>query len=244
MRALTLVSLLLVIGLVFGLFALPSPAPDDSGRATPATPQAATPQARPQEVEPATRDVTPRGMTLGPKVRGPLLRVEPPKPERAREDEPQEQEEQEAAPTERTERLFRPVVIGLGKIESGKHSVRLAGIEPLAPDARCGEPAWPCGMMGRSALRRLVRARAIDCTIPAGAEALPETTSCRLGDADLGEWLVSQGWAKAASSRYQDAEEAAKRYKRGQWSTQRLGFTPDAEENAPFSSDLPPPAPL
>ncbi|MDQ0325083.1 endonuclease YncB(thermonuclease family) [Rhodopseudomonas julia] len=241
MRALTLVSLLLVVGLVFGLFALPSPAPDDPGKRLPAVPQEEPLQARPQKVPPATRDVTPRGMTLGPKVTGPLLRVEPPEPERAPEKEP---EPQNTAPTERTERLFRPVVVGLGKIESGKHSVRLAGIEPLAPDASCGEPAWPCGMMGRSALRRLIRARAIDCTIPAGAEALPETTSCRLGDIDLSEWLVQQGWAKAASARYQEAEDASKRDKRGQWSTARPGFTPDAEETAPFSADLPSPTPL
>ncbi|WP_128292108.1 thermonuclease family protein [Afifella aestuarii] len=244
MRALTLLSLLLVVGLVFGLFALPSPAPDDGTEDPSVAPQTAAPPALPQEVEPATRNVTPRGMTLGPKVSGPLLRVEPPEPVRTRADEAEQQGEQKTAPTERTERLFRPVVAGLGKIESGEHSVRLAGIEPLAPDASCGKPAWPCGMMGRSALRRLIRARAIDCTIPAGAETLPETTSCRLSDIDLGEWLVSQGWAKATAARYQDAETAAKRDKRGQWSAQRPGFTPDAEKTAPFSSDLPSSSPL
>jgi lipoprotein-anchoring transpeptidase ErfK/SrfK len=47
-----------------------------------------------------------------------------------------------------------------------------------------------------------------------------------VGGRDIGEWLVSQGWAKAEGQDYAAAEKLARDEKRGIWSPVRLGMVP------------------
>lgn len=167
------------------------------------------------------RDVTPSDMTAGPLVTGSLVRIAPP-PKPAPPAEP------EAEPL-RSERLPRPVISAAGLVVAGKREIRLAGIQAPGPEQTCGDSAsaWPCGRMARAAMRRFVRGRALECEVPAGADAIPDPARCLVAGVDLSEWLVAQGWASANGPRYGAQESAARDSKRGLWATSRPGARPD-----------------
>jgi endonuclease YncB( thermonuclease family) len=164
----------------------------------------------PHEIVPrASRDVTPRGVTPGPPVSGPLVRIPPPpKPEA-----------EKPPPRPKIERLFRPVVDSAGSLTTAAGKIGLAEIDAPAPEATCGEgdAAWPCGRMARAELMRFIRGRAIECQVPPGDDSLPEIVRCSVGGADIGEWLVRQGWARSAGEAYADAAREAVEAQRGLW---------------------------
>lgn len=169
----------------------------------------------PETFTSSVRDVTPSNMTAGPAVTGPLTRVEPPKPEAP------------PPPQAREERVFNPIIIAAGAIKVRDRDIRLAGISAPNFDASCGEGAnaWPCGQMARAALRRFVRARAIVCDVPEGAEEIPNPATCRVAGEDIAAWLVARGWAKRNGERYGEQEDAAREAKLGLWGDKR----PDAQ---------------
>ncbi|MEM9224190.1 MAG: hypothetical protein AAGB11_17545 [Pseudomonadota bacterium] len=133
---------------------------------------------------------------VGVRVDGPLerapsrVRVDPPAPKRIEPD-----------------RYKLVVIKSAGVIDARSHRIILAHID--APDAehRCERPdglQWPCGRRARTALRRLIRRRAIECfdikddSIPANAPERPAV--CRVANTDLSEWLVENGWASPADT--------------------------------------------
>lgn len=191
---------------------------DSSGQAPvafelrPGTSQTEPPRGTP--IASTVRDVTPPTMTAAPRVSGPLVRIEREPPV-------------EPEPQARMERLFNPVVVSAGTIAVGGRDIHLAGV--AAPDSAqsCGEgsTAWPCGIMARAALRRFVRARAIECEVPAGAGEVPDRATCHVGGQDIAAWLIAQGWAKRTGDRYEDQEMAARDAELGLWSKTR----PDAQ---------------
>lgn len=64
------------------------------------------------------------------------------------------------------ERYRLVIVESAGMIDARSLRIRLAGVEAPGADATCTAPdgrLWPCGRRARTALRRLVRRRAIDC---------------------------------------------------------------------------------
>ncbi len=96
---------------------------------------------------------------------------------------------------------YRLVVIeGANLINVRSHAISLGSITAPSPETVCttesGE-TWPCGRRARTALRRLIRRRAIDC-MPL-EEELPEDrpllASCSVGGIDLAGWMVEHGWA-------------------------------------------------
>jgi len=162
-----------------------------------------------ESVTAAIRDVTPANMTARPPVSGPLARVEPIKTEQP----------PTAAPEGR-KRLFNPVVESAGVIDTGARVIRIAGVAAPEADERCGAApgTWPCGRMARAALRRFIRGRAIECAVPPGADAIPDSARCFVADEDIAEWLVAQGWAEADSEALADAGTRARAAKLGLWS--------------------------
>jgi endonuclease YncB( thermonuclease family) len=126
---------------------------------------------------------------------GDLGTAGPPKPKPAEEGEP---------------RIFRPVALAAGRIQTNGVTIVLSGIEILEPAQTCRgvNGDWPCGMAARTAFRSFLRGRALDCDLPEGE--LPErlTAACRLGTQDLGAWLVVNGWAKVSSTGPYAAEQA------------------------------------
>jgi endonuclease YncB( thermonuclease family) len=157
------------------------------------------------------RNVTPQGMTAGPTLTAPLVRVAPVTPE---------------PPLQaRDERLFNPLVTSAGVLKVREREINLAGVNAPHFEERCGEGAtWPCGRMARAALRRFIRGRAIECAVPAGAEAIPDPASCSVAGVDLSRWLVAQGWAKQANSDLAALERQARDGKRGMWADVRPDF--------------------
>ncbi|MGX1307795.1 endonuclease YncB(thermonuclease family) [Amorphus suaedae] len=100
-----------------------------------------------------------------------------------------------------------------------------------------GSPVqWSCELRARTALRQLVRSRAIECQaldedaarrLEAAAdgngeppEGGPFPASCSVGGTDIASWLVSQGWAQPAEGapdRLKVLSWIAQEQKRGLW---------------------------
>ena len=183
-----------------------APAPAQSGSSQSTSPAPAPPQGE-MVVLPPARNVTPREMTQGPVVVGRTVRLPappaPPKPKRPK-------------------RFFRVIVSDAGTIDAGDVTIKIADVETpelnrICTDAKGKE--WPCGLIARTALRRLIRIRAIDCAPPAADDGATITTACKVGPLDIATWLVGRGWAKPTvdDPKLAKARDAAKAAKRGLW---------------------------
>lgn len=114
--------------------------------------------------------------------------------------------------------LYTPLAIAAGVVESKGVTVTVAGIEVVGVDETCSTAGkdWACGVRARTAFRRFLRGRAIFCELPPGLEAGAVSANCTLGRQDVGNWLVSSGWARAAAGGpYVEAGEKAKSDGRG-----------------------------
>lgn len=120
---------------------------------------------------------------------------------------------------------YRLVVIrAAGLIDARSHRIALAYIDAPDPEATCtnrGGAAWPCGRRARTALRRLVRRRPIDCLdvgTRAGEGETVRVSLCEVAGTDLSRWLVEQGWARpteSAPEEWQSAYATARESGRG-----------------------------
>jgi endonuclease YncB( thermonuclease family) len=185
--------------------------------ASPAAAQAPSPS--PEIVAPAARDVTPPGITPGPSGEGPLTReaVPPPPP-----DPP------------RWRRFFLPKTTDAATFKVEQRTIRIAGVTVPTRDEICGGAGgeWPCGRTALYSLRMFLRGRAIECFYPHADTAVEITAPCRVGETDLGLWLLEQGWAKPgdyATDEYRAAAAEARCKGRGLW----RGTKPDAACPAP-----------
>lgn len=164
------------------------------------------------------RNVTPPGIHTGP-----IRSYEP------------ESAAPEGQPVRATRTFHRVVVEAAGRLRATDTEIRLAGIAAPAPGDTCtstAEEEWPCGMAARTALRQLVRNRAVECDIiDEAGDAL--VGDCRVGSRPLSAWLVEQGWAEPEDGRYQDAAEAARAEERGMFTT----ATEDVPVPLPVSAD-------
>lgn len=143
-----------------------------------------------------------------------LMRVEPRPPLSPLAHEPV------AKPIDRQQRFFKPVAVAAGKIRAQDLEFSLSGIQVLSPDEICDGPegAWPCGRHARTAFRLWLRGRALDCEMDEeeAESAAQRTARCVVGDVDPAEWLVTHGWARAASeSSYETMETDARSLRRG-----------------------------
>lgn len=194
--------------------------PDSARPPIETAPQPATGPA----VEPVKRnlrDVTPSGMVQVPRPQSQtvvrLPAVAPPAP---------------PPRLPKPRRWVRTRVLSAGMVQSAGVQIRIAGIEALPGEAQCGQATggqWPCGNFARAALQRLLRGRPIECdpvSAPASASGESRTlaTRCEIDGRDIGEWLVSRGWARPAaeggadgSGPYGEALTSAKAGRLGQW---------------------------
>jgi endonuclease YncB( thermonuclease family) len=118
---------------------------------------------------------------------------------------------------------YRVIVPDSGTLEAGEVVIKLNGIVASKADAQCQDEQgknWPCGAAAKTALRRLVGARAVVCDLPAPGEQKSFTARCAVSGTDLSTWLVRQGWAKPndrPEPALADAAEAAKSERIGVW---------------------------
>ena len=118
---------------------------------------------------------------------------------------------------------YRVIVSDSGTLEAGDVVIRLNGIVASKADAQCHDKQgknWPCGAAAKTALRRLVRVRAVVCDLPGPGEQKSFTARCAVSGTDLSTWIVRQGWAKPndpPEPALADAAEAAKSERIGLW---------------------------
>ena len=78
---------------------------------------------------------------------------------------------------------------------------------------------WACGQRAFIAMRGLLEGQSISCSFIAAAGS-PKAV-CRVGDTDVTQWLLSQGWAELAEGvtdeTYAEAAASARRRKAGIW---------------------------
>jgi endonuclease YncB( thermonuclease family) len=98
--------------------------------------------------------------------------------------------------------LYRPVTNAAGLFEAMGYTVTVAGTQVVDPGEVCnfkGE-SWPCGVRARAAFRAFLRGRAVTCAVPPEAGGGTFAADCRIGKENVGEWLVENGWARAAEN--------------------------------------------
>lgn len=126
-------------------------------------------------------------------------------------------------------RVFRPLIGAAGSLSGSGFDITIAGIEVTPPDRTCTDGAgleWPCGIRARTAFRSFVRGRALKCALPEDPDRSAYTVACELGRADVGAWLVKNGWALALpGSDYAELEEEAQQAGRGLHGPAPVAFT-------------------
>ncbi|WEX88225.1 thermonuclease family protein [Sinorhizobium garamanticum] len=141
-------------------------------------------------------------------------------------------------PAEPTIVYQRPVALAAGLIRSGDTTVQLKDIEPENAEKTChgNGRSWPCGMVARTAFRNFLRARALICDRPEENSEGTVTTTCKVGNENPAEWLVSNGWATPLPGSSLEAKAEAAR-------SAKLGFYGDDPRDlsrAPLVIEEPP----
>lgn len=107
--------------------------------------------------------------------------------------------------------------------------IRMLGIDAPESHQLCQNTdgtKWLCGQKSAHALSDKIAQGTVDCS--AGKKDLYQRTvaQCSLGDVDLNQWMVANGWALAYrqySKKYVGDEAAAQKAKLGIWGSK---FTP------------------
>ena len=117
--------------------------------------------------------------------------------------------------------LRNPIALDAGRIAYRQGVIELPGVDAPSLRATCtkGSETWPCGRLARTNLRLLLRGRAIRCDVPSrfGRRRQTVRSSCTLDGEDLGSWVVSSGWARAADETYRPEERRARLAEVGIW---------------------------
>jgi endonuclease YncB( thermonuclease family) len=104
----------------------------------------------------------------------------------------------------------------------GQVRVRLFGIDALEGRQSCtfNRQEWACGRAAKKALERLTKGQKVSCSVIDKDKYDRSVSICRVGNRDINESLVRNGWAVAYtqySSRYAGAERDARLNERGIW---------------------------
>ncbi len=96
--------------------------------------------------------------------------------------------------------------------------IRLEGIDAPELGQNCGRAGgeYACGREARAALARLVAGRDVTCESRQNDRYGRALAVCAAGGVELNRAMVDAGWAVAYGG-YRDAEDAARRARRGLW---------------------------
>lgn len=90
-----------------------------------------------------------------------------------------------------------PRVIDADTLEIEDRRLTLWGVDAPELEQTCTRgdgDVWPCGAEAAKALSDWLNARTLNCQ-PRGGKGDPLVAICRVNGKDVGEWLVSTGWA-------------------------------------------------
>ncbi|HCL66789.1 MAG TPA: hypothetical protein DIC56_18520 [Rhizobium sp.] len=96
--------------------------------------------------------------------------------------------------------LPRPQTTQAGQLTSGGREVQFFGVVPTEPTRQCRTDSggeWPCGMVARTQQRLFIRNRTVACENDRADWQGVLVTRCRIGNVDIAEWLVRNGWVEA-----------------------------------------------
>lgn len=120
----------------------------------------------------------------------------------------------------------RASVIDGDTIEIRGKRIRLWGIDAPEGRQRCfrdGKP-WRCGRSSANALAGFLGARTVECAHRDTDRYGRMVAVCKVGDKDVGSWLVRNGWAldftRYSGGVYSDEQRQAEAEKRGIWVSQ------------------------
>jgi len=108
-----------------------------------------------------------------------------------------------------------------GTIRADGHNLDLYGMELVRRNRICAPEGarWACGQRAFIVMRGLLEGKSIICSFLASTGS-PKAV-CRVGDTDVTQWLLSQGWAELAEGvtdeSYIEAAASARRSKTGIW---------------------------
>lgn len=124
-----------------------------------------------------------------------------------------------------------PNIVGQPRVVDGdtlafaEGEVDLDGIDAPEAEQTCtrGGTPWACGLDARWALANRIGRNWVTCVPQTAPGVTPARALCYLagvGQLDVGEWLVAEGWALALEGpgdRYQGAQAAAQGAGKGLW---------------------------
>ena len=105
----------------------------------------------------------------------------------------------------------------------GNKEIRREGIESPEYHQSCydkEEKAYPCGKLAYQALKELVSGKKVRCRKIVKDKYHREVSECWVGDININEWMIKNGWAVAYTrytKAYEKAESVAKTQHRGIW---------------------------
>lgn len=108
-------------------------------------------------------------------------------------------------------------------IKVGPSYIKLYGIDGPDPAQTCKDRMgqnYPCGVMSKEAMERLVLNKVLFCSPVGGDNVGNFIATCRIDNVDIGAAIVYSGWAvadRSASKVYIPYEEDAHRKKQGLW---------------------------
>ncbi|WP_233557134.1 thermonuclease family protein [Gemmobacter lutimaris] len=117
-------------------------------------------------------------------------------------------------------------VIDADTIEIHGTRIRLNAIDAIESRQRCTLPSgrrWNCGKDAAFALADWIGRSPVDCDVVDIDRYGRSVAKCRLRGEDIGEWLVSHGWAVAYRRYgldYVGAEDRARAAGRGIWASE------------------------
>jgi endonuclease YncB( thermonuclease family) len=119
----------------------------------------------------------------------------------------------------------QPRVVDGDTLEFAEGQVDLDGIDAPETEQTCTRDgtSWACGLDARWALVNRIGRNWVTCVPQESSGAAPVRALCYLagvGQLDVGEWLVAEGWALALEGpgdRYQAAQAAAQSAGKGLW---------------------------
>ncbi|AIJ58767.1 thermonuclease family protein [Brucella abortus] len=119
---------------------------------------------------------------------------------------------------DRNEPSGRPYIIDGDTVVLGKTHIRLKGIDAPEIGQSCegAHGTYDCGGEARNKLRARIGRASIRCESSGRDRYDRFLARCFLGETDLNQWMVQEGWAVSYGN-YQRDEADARRDKRGIW---------------------------